>query len=123
MEEADRRGQGAKEAAGETVPARWRELLLSRHLVLLSLLRGGVLLHSMNVLITATLLLSIVADVGGIEVMSGTLTAFLAVHRLLPLRAAGRLHQSLERSAATVSARSFTARGRSRAALPKRCLW
>ena len=47
-----------------TAEASWRALL-AWHLVLtLCVLLGGVLLHSMNVLITATLLPSIVCGVG-----------------------------------------------------------
>src|SRR5215472_12994989 len=54
-------------------------MLLAPRLALpLSVLLGGVLLHSMNVLITATLLPSIVADVGGANLMSWPTTAFLA---------------------------------------------
>jgi MFS family permease len=44
----------------------------------LAVLLGGVLLHSMNVLITATLLPSIVADIGGGKLMSWPTTAFVA---------------------------------------------
>jgi MFS family permease len=44
----------------------------------LGVLLGGVLLHSMNVLVTATLLPSIVADVGGSNLMSWPTTAFVA---------------------------------------------
>jgi MFS family permease len=52
---------------------------VSPHLVLtLCVLLGGVLLHSMNVLITATLLPSIVAELGGANLMSWPTTAFVA---------------------------------------------
>jgi MFS family permease len=44
----------------------------------LAVLLGGVLLHSMNVLVTATLLPSIVADLGGANLMSWPTTAFVA---------------------------------------------
>src|SRR5437879_1985959 len=44
----------------------------------LCVLLGGVLLHSMNVLITATLLPSIVAELGGANLMSWPTTAFVA---------------------------------------------
>jgi MFS family permease len=44
----------------------------------LAVLLGGVLLHSMNVLVTATLLPSIVADLGGADLMSWPTTAFVA---------------------------------------------
>jgi MFS family permease len=56
----------------------WRALLTPRWMLSLSVLLGGVLLHSMNVLITATLLPSVVVDVGGADVMSWTTTAFVA---------------------------------------------
>ena len=41
-------------------------------------LLGGVLLHSMNVLITVTLLPSIVSEIGGAGLMSWPTTAFVA---------------------------------------------
>jgi len=56
----------------------WRALLVAQLALPLSVLLGGVLLHSMNVLITATLLPSIVADVGGSNLMSWPTTAFVA---------------------------------------------
>jgi len=56
----------------------WSTLLVPRLVLPLAVLLGGVLLHSMNVLITATLLPSIVADIGGAELMSWPTTAFVA---------------------------------------------
>jgi MFS family permease len=56
----------------------WAALLQSRRALPLAVLLGGVLLHSMNVLITATLLPSIVADIGGAALMSWPTTAFVA---------------------------------------------
>jgi MFS family permease len=56
----------------------WRTLLVPHLALPLAVLLGGVLLHSMNVLVTATLLPSIVADVGGATIMSWTTTAFVA---------------------------------------------
>ena len=56
----------------------WRTLLVPHLALPLGVLLGGVLLHSMNVLVTATLLPSIVADVGGATLMSWTTTAFVA---------------------------------------------
>ena len=56
----------------------WSALLAPRLALPLGLLLGGVLLHSMNVLVTATLLPSIVADVGGSNLMSWPTTAFVA---------------------------------------------
>jgi MFS family permease len=56
----------------------WRDLLVPQLALPLSVLLGGVLLHSMNVLVTATLLPSIVADVGGSNLMSWATTAFVA---------------------------------------------
>ena len=56
----------------------WPALLTPRLVLPLGLLLGGVLLHSMNVLVTATLLPSIVADVGGSNLMSWATTAFVA---------------------------------------------
>jgi hypothetical protein len=44
----------------ETTEAGWRALLAPRLVLILCVLLGGVLLHSMNVLITATLLPSVV---------------------------------------------------------------
>jgi MFS family permease len=61
-----------------TTEAGWRALLGPRLLLTLCVLLGGVLLHSMNVLITATLLPSIVAELGGANLMSWPTTAFVA---------------------------------------------
>jgi MFS family permease len=55
----------------------WSALLVPRFMLPLAVLLGGVLLHSMNVLITATLLPSIVADIGGGKLMSWPTTAFV----------------------------------------------
>ena len=60
------------------IEASWSALLTLRLALPLGLLLGGVLLHSMNVLVTATLLPSIVADVGGSNLMSWPATAFVA---------------------------------------------
>jgi MFS family permease len=56
----------------------WLALLEPRLALPLTVLLGGVLLHSMNVLVTATLLPSIVSDVGGANLMSWPTTAFVA---------------------------------------------
>src|SRR5438270_11675980 len=56
----------------------WSALLEPRLAMPLTVLLGGVLLHSMNVLITATLLPSIVAELGGANLMSWPTTAFVA---------------------------------------------
>src|SRR5260370_19348774 len=56
----------------------WPALLEPRLALPLTVLLGGVLLHSMNVLVTATLLPSIVGDVGGANLMSWPTTAFVA---------------------------------------------
>ena len=56
----------------------WRTLLAPRLMLPLSILFGGVLLHSMNVLVTATLLPSIVGELGGASLMSWPTTAFVA---------------------------------------------
>ena len=61
-----------------TTEAGWRALLAPRLVLTLCVLLGGVLLHSMNVLITATLLPSIVAELGGANLMSWPTTAFVA---------------------------------------------
>ena len=56
----------------------WASLLKPEWLPLLAVLLGGVLLHSMNVLMLATVLPSIVEEVGGAALMSWPTTAFLA---------------------------------------------
>jgi MFS family permease len=61
-----------------TIEAGWRALLAPRLVLTLCVLLGGVLLHSMNVLITATLLPSVVAELGGANLMSWPTTAFVA---------------------------------------------
>src|SRR5215470_12793099 len=63
---------------GQGAEARWSDVLKAERLPALAVLLGGVLLHSMNVLIVATVLPSIVADVGGATMMSWPTTAFLA---------------------------------------------
>src|SRR5438309_1602820 len=62
----------------DTAEPGWSALLRPQWVLALVVLLGGVLLHSMNVLITATLLPSIVADVGGANLMSWPTTAFVA---------------------------------------------
>src|SRR5215472_13962936 len=61
-----------------TSKAGWRALLAARLALTLGVLLGGVMLHSMNVLITATLLPSVVAELGGVNLMSWPTTAFVA---------------------------------------------
>ena len=61
-----------------TTEAGWRALLAPRLVLILVVLLGGVLLHSMNMLVTATLLPSIVAELGGANLMSWPTTAFVA---------------------------------------------
>lgn len=56
----------------------WLDLLAPAWLPAVAVLVGGVLLHSMNVLLTATVLPSIVAEVGGAPLMSWPTTAYLA---------------------------------------------
>src|SRR5262247_2335453 len=56
----------------------WLALLTPEWIPALAVLLGGVLLHSMNVLLVATVLPSIVADVGGAALMSWPTTAYLA---------------------------------------------
>ena len=60
------------------IPETWSALLAPRLILPLAVLMGGNLLHSMNLLITATLLPSIVADIGGSSLMSWPTTAFVA---------------------------------------------
>jgi len=76
---ADDRGEGAG-AAGDRRPvdATWGEMLDPQWIPALAVLLGGVLLHSMNVLLLATVLPSIVADLGGAALMSWPTTAYLA---------------------------------------------
>ena len=56
----------------------WLALLTPVWISSLAVLLGGVLLHSMNVLLVATMLPSIVAEVGGAALMSWPTTAYLA---------------------------------------------
>jgi MFS family permease len=64
-----------RDTAGE---AGWLALLRREWIPALAVLLGGVLLHSMNVLLVATVLPSIVEEVGGAALMSWPTTAFLA---------------------------------------------
>jgi MFS family permease len=63
---------------GRTFGPGWRALLTPQWALPLAVLLGGVLLHSMNVLLTATVLPSIVIGVGGADLMIWPTTAFLA---------------------------------------------
>jgi MFS family permease len=56
----------------------WLAVVTPEWLPALTVLAGGVLLHSMNVLILATVLPNIVAEVGGATIMSWPTTAFVA---------------------------------------------
>jgi MFS family permease len=62
----------------ETAKIGWAELLRPAWLPAVFVLVGGVLLHSMNVLMLATVLPSVVDDLGGATLMSWTSSAFLA---------------------------------------------
>ncbi len=63
--------------ADETA-AGWADLLRAGRAPAAAILVGGILLHSMNVLLTATVLPSLVADVGGADQISWPTTAYLA---------------------------------------------
>src|SRR5262249_18014407 len=63
---------------GQGAQAGWSDVLKAEWLPALTVLLGGVLLHSMNVLVVATVLPRIVAEVGGATMMSWPTTAFLA---------------------------------------------
>ena len=63
---------GAEERQG------WGVLLRREWLAALAVLLGGILLHSMNVLMLATVLPTIVGELGGASLMSLPSTAFLA---------------------------------------------
>ena len=56
----------------------WRALLRREWMPALAVLLGGVLLHSMNVLMLATVLPTVVGELGGAAMMSWPTTAFLA---------------------------------------------
>jgi MFS family permease len=57
---------------------RWSALLAPECAASATVILSGVLLHSMNVLLTATVLPSVVQEVGGAAMMSWPITAFLA---------------------------------------------
>jgi MFS family permease len=65
-------------SGGEQTSGGWRALLRSEGLPALAVLLGGVLLHSMNVLMLATVMPTIVGQLGGGPMMSWPNTAFLA---------------------------------------------
>ena len=56
----------------------WLDLVRPARLPTLAVLLGGILLHSMNVLLVATVLPSIVNEIGGASLMSWPTTAYLA---------------------------------------------
>ena len=60
---------------GRAAEPGWQALLTSQWALPLGVLLGGVLLHSMNVLLTATVLPSIVIGIGGADLMSWPTTA------------------------------------------------
>ena len=62
----------------DSVTDGWSALLKPAFLPAVSVLVGGVLLHSMNVLMLATVLPSVVDNLGGAALMSWTSSAFLA---------------------------------------------
>jgi len=62
----------------DTAIVGWSALLEARWFSALAVLVGGVLLHSMNVLMLATVLPSVVDDIGGATLLSWTSTAYLA---------------------------------------------
>ena len=62
----------------ETIETGWGALLRPAWLPAVAVLVGGVLLHSMNVLMLATVLPSVVDNLGGATLMSWTSSAFLA---------------------------------------------
>ena len=66
------------EMSEETVETGWSALLRPAWLPAVAVLVGGVLLHSMNVLMLATVLPSVVDNLGGATLMSWTSSAFLA---------------------------------------------
>src|SRR5262249_18780089 len=66
------------EMSEETLETGWAALLRPAWLPAVSVLVGGVLLHSMNVLMLATVLPSVVDDLGGATLMSWASTAFFA---------------------------------------------
>ena len=56
----------------------WRSLLRREWVPTLAILLGGVLVQSMNVLMLATVLPSIVGELGGVAMLSWPTTAYLA---------------------------------------------
>ena len=68
--------QGA--ARPDPMPEGWQALLRPEWMLTLAILLGGVLLQSMNVLMLATVLPSIVGELGGVAMLSWPTTAFLA---------------------------------------------
>src|SRR5262245_62178929 len=56
----------------------WRSLFRREWIPILAILLGGVLMQSMNVLMLATVLPSIVGELGGVAMLSWPTTAYLA---------------------------------------------
>ena len=63
---------------GQSGRVGWREVLRPEWLPSLAVLLGGILVHSMNVLLVATVLPSIVTDVGGANLLAWPMTSFMA---------------------------------------------
>jgi MFS family permease len=62
----------------QTVGQGWQSLLRREWMPIIAVLLGGVLLQSMNVLLVTTVLPSIVAELGGLSMLSWPTTAYLA---------------------------------------------
>lgn len=62
----------------DEAPASWAELLRPERIPAAAVLLGGVLLHSMNVLLVATVLPSIVREIGGAAQIAWPTTSFVA---------------------------------------------
>jgi MFS family permease len=69
---------GATRMKPDSAGEGWGSLLKPEWLPILAVLMGGVLLHSMNVMLLMTVLPSIVGELGGVAMMSWPATAFLA---------------------------------------------
>ena len=62
----------------QAVAQGWQSLLRREWMPIIAVLLGGVLLQSMNVLLVTTVLPSIVAELGGVSMLSWPTTAYLA---------------------------------------------
>lgn len=86
--------KNSETSAKQAPEASWAELLHGRNLVLSMIVTGGVILGAVDIYITATLLPSIVSDIGGMDYYAWNTTLFV-VASILSAAVSGRVQGAL----------------------------